>query len=179
MSKMSRIINTEELVRNAPFELSKADKEVLTTTEEVFYPAYLGGYSKYNWLEDFLTCDGMIRSDHTQLNSLPVLKSILVTGGAGFIGDWFVRHLLQTYSDRYSVTCFDSLDYCAPIYNFKAVAQASNFQFVKGAVCAPKAVENVFHNYRIDSIVHFAARSHIDTSLNDPLSFTHTNVMGT
>lgn len=56
MSKMSRIINTEELVRNAPFELSKADKEVLTTTEEVFYPAYLGGYSKYNWLEDFLTC---------------------------------------------------------------------------------------------------------------------------
>ncbi|KAE8316902.1 hypothetical protein BDV41DRAFT_573402 [Aspergillus transmontanensis] len=127
---------------------------------------------------DTLT-DGMIRSEHTQLNGVPVLKSILVTGGAGFIGGWFVRHLLQAYGDRYAVTCFDSLDYCASVNNFKAVAQFPNFHFVKGDVCAPKDVENVLRSYRIDSIIHFAARSHIDTSLNDPLSFTQTNVIGT
>ncbi|KAE8414288.1 NAD(P)-binding protein [Aspergillus pseudocaelatus] len=111
---------------------------------------------------------GMNRSEHTQLNGVPVLKSILVTGGAGFIGGWFVRHLLQTYGNRYLVTCFDNLDYCASMNNFKAVAQSSNFYFIKGDVCAPSDVENVLRNYRIDSMIHFAARS-----------FTQTNVIGT
>ncbi|KAB8270712.1 NAD(P)-binding protein [Aspergillus minisclerotigenes] len=127
---------------------------------------------------DTLT-DGMIRSEHAQLNGVPVLKRILVTGGAGFTGGWFVRHLLQTYGDRYAVTYFDNLDYCASVNNFKAVAQLSNFHFVRGNVCTPKDVENALRNYHIDSIVHFAARSHVDTSLNDPLSFTQTNVIGT
>ncbi|KOC10938.1 putative NAD dependent epimerase/dehydratase [Aspergillus flavus AF70] len=127
---------------------------------------------------DTLT-DGMIRSEHTQLNGVPVLERILVTGGAGFIGGWFVRHLLQNYGDRYAVTCFDNLDYCASVNNFKSVAQSSNFHFTKGDVCDPKDVENALRNYHIDSIVHFAARSHVDTSLNDPLSFTQTNVIGT
>ncbi|OOO07110.1 NAD-dependent epimerase/dehydratase [Aspergillus oryzae] len=127
---------------------------------------------------DTLT-DGMIRSEHTQLNGVPVPKSVLVTGGAGFIGGWFVRHLLQTYGDRYAVTCFDNLDYCASVNKFKAVSQLSNFHFVRGNVCTPKDVENALRNYHIDSIVHFAARSHVDTSLNDSLSFTQTNVIGT
>ncbi|KNG79864.1 NAD dependent epimerase/dehydratase, partial [Aspergillus nomiae NRRL 13137] len=112
--------------------------------------------------------DGMMRSEHTQLNGAPVVKNIMVTGGAGFIGGWFIRHLMRAYGDRYAVTCFDSLDYCA-----------ATFHFVKGDICAPKDVENVLHNYHIDSIIHFAARFHVDTSLNDPLSFTQTNVIGT
>ncbi|GAB1200014.1 hypothetical protein APSETT444_009374 [Aspergillus pseudonomiae] len=123
--------------------------------------------------------DGMMRSEHTQLNGAPVLKNIIVTGGAGFIGGWFIRHLMRAYGDRYAVTCFDSLDYCASRNNFKAVAQSATFHFVKGDICAPKDVENVLRNYHIDSIIHFAARSHVDTSLNDPLSFTRTNVIGT
>ncbi|KAE8329174.1 dTDP-D-glucose 4,6-dehydratase [Aspergillus sergii] len=127
---------------------------------------------------DTLT-DGMIRSEHTQLNGVPVLTSILVTGGAGFIGGWFIRHLLQNYGDRYAVTCFDSLDYCASLNNFKAVVRFPNFHFVKGNVCTPKDVENALRNYHIDSIVHFAARSHVDTSLSDPLSFAQTNIIGT
>ncbi|QMW35386.1 hypothetical protein G4B84_010877 [Aspergillus flavus NRRL3357] len=127
---------------------------------------------------DTLT-DGMIRSEHTQLKGVPVPKSILVTGGAGFIGGWFVRHLLQTYGDRYAVTCFDNLDYCASVNKFKAVSQLSNFHFVRGNVCTPKDVENALRNYHIDSIVHFAARSHVDTSLNGSLSFTQINVIGT
>ncbi|KAB8202368.1 hypothetical protein BDV34DRAFT_215553 [Aspergillus parasiticus] len=121
----------------------------------------------------------MIRPEHTQLNGVPVLKSILVTGGAGFIGGWFVRHLLQNYGHRYAVICFDNFDYCASENNFKSVAQFSNLHFIKGDVCAPKDVENALRNYHIASIVHFAARSHVDTSLNDPLSFAQTNIIGT
>ncbi|KAE8400263.1 dTDP-D-glucose 4,6-dehydratase [Aspergillus pseudonomiae] len=86
---------------------------------------------------------------------------------------------MPAYGDRYAVTCFDSLDYCASRNNFKAVAQSATFHFVKGDICAPKDVGSVLRSYHIDSIIHFAARSHVDTSLNDPLSFTRTNVIGT
>ncbi|KAE8353682.1 hypothetical protein BDV28DRAFT_147850 [Aspergillus coremiiformis] len=123
--------------------------------------------------------DGRSHSEDTQSNELPALKNILVTGGAGFIGGWFLRHMLQTYGDRYVVVCFDNLDYCASTNNFKTVSHFTNFHFVKGDVCAPKDVEGVFRDYHIDVIVHFAARSHVDNSLYDPLSFTQTNVIGT
>ncbi|KAB8069636.1 dTDP-D-glucose 4,6-dehydratase [Aspergillus leporis] len=121
----------------------------------------------------------MIHSDATQSNGLTVVKSILVTGGAGFIGGWFVRHMMKVYGDSYTVVCFDNLDYCASTNNFISIDHLINFHFVKGDICVPHDVEKALRNYRIDAIVHFAARSHVDTSLNDPLSFAQTNVIGT
>jgi dTDP-glucose 4,6-dehydratase len=87
--------------------------------------------------------------------------------------------MMKVYGDSYTVVCFDNLDYCASTNNFISIDHLINFHFVKGDICVPHDVEKALRNYRIDAIVHFAAGSHVDTSLNDPLSFAQTNVIGT
>ncbi|GLA09764.1 hypothetical protein AnigIFM60653_000705 [Aspergillus niger] len=112
-------------------------------------------------------------------NTMKNVKTILVTGGAGFIGGWFVRHLLQVYGTKYTVLCFDILDYCASKRNFEPVEHLPNFHFFPGDLCDPDRVSAVFQQFKVDAIIHFAANSHVDQSLVNPLSFIQKNVTGT
>lgn len=77
------------------------------------------------------------------------------------------------------VVCFDNLGYSASVDNFRTIRHLPNFHFVKGDVCSISDVDSALRKYGIGDIVHFAARSHVDASFDDPLSFTQTNVVGT
>ncbi|KAK9365496.1 hypothetical protein V1509DRAFT_655488 [Lipomyces kononenkoae] len=108
------------------------------------------------------------------------ISNILITGGAGFIASWLVRHLALQYP-FYNVVCFDKLDYCASFNNIAHVnANCRNFKFVKGDITNPKEVEAVLREHNIDTILHLAAMSHVDLSFGgDSYEFTSVNVYGT
>ena len=101
---------------------------------------------------------------------------VFVTGGAGFIGSHFVRHVLGSRS-QYSVVNFDKLTYAGNLANLEAVAQHPSYKFVKGDICDAKAVEDALRGS--DAIVHFAAESHVDRSIYKPDPAVETNVNGT
>jgi dTDP-glucose 4,6-dehydratase len=106
------------------------------------------------------------------------LRKLLVTGGAGFIGANFVRYWLQHHSaDR--VTVLDALTYAGNPANLADVRQAPGFRFVHADICATDLVEQILREERIDTIVHFAAESHVDRSISGPDAFIETNVVGT
>jgi dTDP-glucose 4,6-dehydratase len=105
-------------------------------------------------------------------------RNILVTGGAGFIGSHLVRLLLNKYPE-YHVVNMDVLTYAGNLENLKDIQDKENYTFVKCDVCDFKKVKQVFGDYMIDSVIHLAAESHVDRSIEDPFSFAKTNVMGT
>lgn len=104
------------------------------------------------------------------------MKRLLVTGGAGFIGSNFIRHILNKYSD-YLVTNIDSLTYCGNLENLKDIEKDKRYKFVKGDIADPAIVKSLVKD--CDIIVHFAAETHVDRSITDPYSFVRTNVVGT
>jgi dTDP-glucose 4,6-dehydratase len=106
------------------------------------------------------------------------MKNILVTGGAGFIGSHLVRLLVNTYPD-YHIFNMDVLTYAGNLENLKDVEDKENYTFVKCDICDLKKVSQIFEEYNIDSVIHLAAESHVDRSIEDPFSFAQTNVMGT
>lgn len=101
---------------------------------------------------------------------------ILVTGGAGFIGSCFVRHILEKYSD-YKVINLDALTYAGNIENLDDVKNNPNYKFVHGNICDKKLVYELMSE--VDTVVHFAAESHVDRSITGPEIFIETNVKGT
>ncbi|MDP9315953.1 MAG: dTDP-glucose 4,6-dehydratase [Chloroflexota bacterium] len=105
------------------------------------------------------------------------MKHLLVTGAAGFIGANFVHHMLQTYPD-YHLVAFDKLTYAGNRNNLKAVENDPRFAFVQGDICDAKAVRDAIVQYNIDTIVNFAAETHVDRSILDPDAFVRTNVHG-
>jgi dTDP-glucose 4,6-dehydratase len=105
-------------------------------------------------------------------------RNILVTGGAGFIGSHLVRLLVNKYPE-YHITNMDVLTYAGNLENLKDIEHKENYSFVKCDICDFKKVKQVFVDYKIDSIIHLAAESHVDRSIEDPFSFAQTNVMGT
>ena len=105
-------------------------------------------------------------------------RNILVTGGAGFIGSHLVRLLVNKYS-AYHIINMDLLTYAGNLENLKDIEHKENYSFVKCDICDYKKVKQVFVDYKIDSIIHLAAESHVDRSIEDPFSFAQTNVMGT
>ena len=105
-------------------------------------------------------------------------KNILITGGAGFIGSHVVRLMVTRYP-HYRIVNLDKLTYAGNLANLLDVREKSNYRFVKADICDPDEVRRVFEEYRIDSVIHLAAESHVDRSITDPLSFARTNVMGT
>ncbi|KAF2831731.1 NAD(P)-binding protein [Ophiobolus disseminans] len=115
----------------------------------------------------------------TAFEPLPDAKNILVTGGAGFIACWFVRHLVLTYPKHYNVVSFDKLDYCATLNNTRILDDKLNFTFEIGDITSPADVKRVLRKHRIDTIFHFAAQSHVDLSFGNSYQFTNTNVYGT
>jgi len=106
------------------------------------------------------------------------MKNILVTGGAGFIGSHLVRLLVNKYPE-YNIINMDVLTYAGNLENLKDVEGKDNYNFVKCDICDLKKVSQVFEEYNIDSVIHLAAESHVDRSIEDPFSFAQTNVMGT
>ncbi|MEC7870102.1 MAG: dTDP-glucose 4,6-dehydratase [Bacteroidota bacterium] len=106
------------------------------------------------------------------------MKNILVTGGAGFIGSNFVRYMLNKYSN-YNIINYDKLTYAGNIRNLVGVDKYKNYKFIKADICDYKKLDDTFKSEKIDSVIHFAAESHVDKSILDPFSFVKTNVLGT
>ncbi len=104
------------------------------------------------------------------------MKTILVTGGAGFIGSCFIRHLLKKYND-YNVINLDALTYCGNLLNLKDIEDNSHYIFEKGNICDKKLVRELIK--KSDYVVNFAAESHVDNSISNPEIFIETNVKGT
>ncbi|MFC3093066.1 dTDP-glucose 4,6-dehydratase [Alteromonas sediminis] len=105
-------------------------------------------------------------------------KSLLVTGGAGFIGVNFVRYWLENYpKDR--VVVLDALTYSGNYESLRPIEDNPQFSFVHGDICDQVLVENVMREHTIDTVVHFAAESHVDKSITGPKQFITTNIMGT
>jgi dTDP-glucose 4,6-dehydratase len=105
-------------------------------------------------------------------------KNILVTGAAGFIGCNFVRHMLETYPDVHIIS-YDKLTYAGSLDNLANLPSGSKHTFIKGDICDRPLVDKVLRDYAIDTIVHFAAESHVDRSITGPAEFIQTNVVGT
>lgn len=108
------------------------------------------------------------------------MKNLLVTGGAGFIGCNFVRHMLDKYPN-YTITVYDKLTYAGRLENLADVADnhAARYTFVQGDICDATAVEAAIRDHEIDTIVNFAAETHVDRSILDPDAFIQTDVYGT
>jgi len=106
------------------------------------------------------------------------LRNLLVAGGAGFIGSNFVRHMLGKYPD-YRVVVFDKLTYAGNLQNLLDVDDDPRYAFVKGDICEAQTVEAVIKDHSIDTIVNFAAETHVDRSIMDPDAFIKTDVYGT
>jgi dTDP-glucose 4,6-dehydratase len=104
--------------------------------------------------------------------------NILVTGGAGFIGSNFVHFMLEEYPD-YKIVNYDLLTYAGNIENLKSIVNHENHVLVKGNITNQELVDKTVKNYKIDTIVNFAAESHVDRSIIDPTIFVETNVLGT
>ncbi|MBE7556565.1 MAG: dTDP-glucose 4,6-dehydratase [Anaerolineales bacterium] len=106
------------------------------------------------------------------------MKNILVTGGAGFIGSNFVQLMLNKYDDV-NIVVFDKLTYAGNLDNLIPVEENPRYHFYQGDICHPHEVDEVMGRYNIDTIVNFAAETHVDRSLMEPGGFIQTDVYGT
>jgi dTDP-glucose 4,6-dehydratase len=105
-------------------------------------------------------------------------KSILITGGAGFIGSHAVRLFVTAYP-QYRIINLDLLTYAGNLESLRDIEDKPNYTFVRGDICDAELVSSLFEKYDITGVIHFAAESHVDRSILDPLSFVRTNVIGT
>lgn len=105
-------------------------------------------------------------------------KTILITGGAGFIGAHVVRHFVEKYP-TYQIINLDVLTYAGNLENLKDVESATNYQFVKADITDEQLILSIFETHQPDAVIHLAAESHVDRSIHSPLEFVKTNVLGT
>ena len=105
-------------------------------------------------------------------------KTILITGGAGFIGSNFIPYFCNKYPE-YFIINLDKLTYAGNLDNLKECDGLPNYKFVKGDVCDKELVKSLFDDYDIRGVIHFAAESHVDNSINNPEIFIKTNIEGT
>ena len=105
-------------------------------------------------------------------------KSILVTGGAGFIGSNFVPYFAQKYP-TYNVIVLDKLTYAANPENLAECNKMRNYRFFQGDICDANLVDAIFRDCDIRGVIHFAAESHVDNSITGPRAFINTNIVGT
>jgi dTDP-glucose 4,6-dehydratase len=105
-------------------------------------------------------------------------KTILITGGAGFIGSHLVRLFVDKYAN-YKVVNLDKLTYAGNLANLTDVENKPNYQFVKGDIVDTDFINELFSNYNFDAVIHLAAESHVDRSIEGPMEFIMTNIVGT
>ena len=106
------------------------------------------------------------------------MKAVLITGGAGFIGSHVVRRWVRQYPDC-QVVNLDLLTYAGNLLNLRDIENHPHYHFVQGDIGDAELVDRLFTQYRFDGVIHLAAESHVDRSINDPLAFVRTNVLGT
>jgi dTDP-glucose 4,6-dehydratase len=105
-------------------------------------------------------------------------KTVLITGGAGFIGSHVVRLFVNKYPD-YRIVNLDALTYAGNLENLKDIEDAPNYTFIKADICDASVINEIFQQYNFSGVIHLAAESHVDRSLKDPNVFIETNVIGT
>jgi len=105
-------------------------------------------------------------------------KTLLITGGAGFIGSHVVRLFVNKYPD-YHIVNLDALTYAGNLENLTDIENAPNYTFIKADICEASVINEIFAQYQFDGVIHLAAESHVDRSLKDPNVFIETNVIGT
>jgi len=105
-------------------------------------------------------------------------KNILVTGGAGFIGSNYIRYMLET-DVQVNIINLDALTYAGTLDNLKNLPDKSRYTFVEDNICNRETVDQLFLRHNIDTVVHFAAESHVDNSISAPEVFIRTNIIGT
>jgi len=105
-------------------------------------------------------------------------KTLLITGGAGFIGSHVVRYFVNKYSD-YTIVNLDKLTYAGNLANLKDIEDKPNYIFEKIGIVDKIAIDNLFSKYNFDGVIHLAAESHVDRSIANPMEFIMTNIVGT
>ena len=107
-----------------------------------------------------------------------IKKSILITGGAGFIGSHVVRFFLNKYPN-YNIYNLDALTYAGNLENLTDIENLPNYKFLKGDITDESYINQIFKTYKFEGVIHLAAESHVDRSITDPLGFAKTNILGT
>jgi len=105
-------------------------------------------------------------------------KTILITGGYGFIGSNFIEYFIQKYK-KYRIINLDMLTYASNKNNLREIEKKHNYKFIKGDIGNRELVEDIFSEFDIDGVIHFAAESHVDNSISNPDIFIRTNIQGT
>lgn len=104
-------------------------------------------------------------------------NKVLITGGAGFIGSNYA--ILAAANPDNEIYVLDALTYAANMRNLEAISHKKNYHFIEGDICDKNVVDTLFETYKFDTVVHFAAESHVDNSITNPGAFIHTNIVGT
>jgi dTDP-glucose 4,6-dehydratase len=105
-------------------------------------------------------------------------KTILITGGAGFIGSHVIRLFVTKYP-QYKIVNLDKLTYAGNLENLKDIDKLPNYEFVKADITDASAIQQIFNKYKFDGVIHLAAESHVDRSITNPTEFIFTNIIGT